>query len=147
MYFKANILYLSLDCLTKEAQDYDSDEAREAVQEIMKDIVDEVVKTKKIDYVNNYKESYLKDVNNDLMEISEQDMNAKKNASDEIRKVSLVVVKQESDVHLVPHNHLMGNTLENVKKNLEELLSFLEFPEEGKVEAVEMFLKSGRVIV
>ena len=34
----------------------------------------------------------------------------------------------------------MENTLENVKKNLEEFLSFLEFPEEGKGEAVEMFL-------
>ena len=53
----------------------------------------------------------------------------------------------ESDVHLARHDHLMENTLENVKKNLEEFLSFLEFPEEGKGEAVDMFLKSGRVIV
>ena len=73
MYFIANILYLrkiktSLDCLTKETHDDDSDEAREAVLEIMKVLVDEVVKTQKIDYVNiNNNESYLKDANNDLV--------------------------------------------------------------------------------
>ena len=87
-----------MDCLTKETQDDDSDEAREAVQKIMKDLVNEVVKSQNIDYVNisddNNNESCLKDVNNDFMEVGKQDMSVNKDVSDEILKVSLVGMKQ-----------------------------------------------------